>query len=159
MKKALLFLSLLFIVCISNAQVEVKIGEFFTRVNGECTVDFLMSSEHGTDSIFAYFEIGQDTLYFTQLRKRKDEKTFYFYYQQKAAKKDIDLGPKHIWETNLIDKNKTFHYIDLLPFQGKTFYGKIIDDKGSNSFMEISEIGIYCYTKALAEKLYDQIKE
>jgi hypothetical protein len=154
----LTFVFLCMLATLTRAQTEVKIGEFYSLLKGKKTIDFITHSENASDSIFGYLQIENDTLYFTQVRKQKGEQLYYFFFEQKAALKDIDLGPKHIWETNMVGVDKTFYYVDLLPVKGKTFYGKIVDKNRGNSLFELTEIGIYCYTKLLGKEVYDQIE-
>ena len=68
------------------------------------------------------------------------------------------MGPKHVWETNLVGKDILYYYIDIDALPRKMFNNLIIEKKQTIIIKETDEFGIYCFTKKLAEDTYNHIK-
>lgn len=158
MKKLALFIALLFITSIIQAQVKISIGKYSQTVTGSLTIDYVVRTVGKTDYATCYFDIDNDSICFSQLRKRENENKYYLYYRQKAAIVDLDLSSKNIWENAYLERGKIFYYVDLVTKDNKFIYTFFINDSGVTETKEESTLAIYCYTKVLGETIYDNIK-
>lgn len=157
-KRMVLVSFALSILSFGSAQVKINIGNYSQTVTGTLTIDYVVKTVGKTDYATCYFDIDNDSITFSQLRKRENETKYYLYNRQKAAIADLDLSSKSIWENAYLERGKVFYYVALTAKDNKNIYSFFINDSGVKEYKEESTLDIYCYTKALGETIYDNIK-
>lgn len=154
----LFFLKLVFLAATVNGQTAFTIGKFSHTVKGTLTIEYVVRTVGNTDYASCYLDIDNDSVCFSQLRKREGEKKYYLYNRQKAAIVDLDLSSKNIWENAYLERGKIFYYVDIPIKDGKSVKTFFINDSGVIEIKEEFVLQIYCYTKTSGETIYNDIK-